>query len=136
MASFLLAPVATYAADITSANCTTKDGKPGVKLAIPINGQDCIAKDNDNDPKTTNPDVNANPIFIYFKLIMLILSAGVGIAVVGGIVWGGIIYTTAQGNASQTQKGISVIVNAVIGLFLFLFMFAIINFLVPGGLFS
>lgn len=62
------------------------------------------------------------------------LAIGVGIAVVGGIVWGALRYTTANGNAAQAQQAISIIVNAVIGLLLFIFMYAIINFLVPGGL--
>lgn len=64
------------------------------------------------------------------------LAAGVGIAVVGGIVFGGIRYATANGNASQAQQGVTYIVNSVIGLLLFVFMYAIINFLVPGGLFT
>lgn len=62
------------------------------------------------------------------------LAIGVGIAVVGGIVFGGIRYASANGNAQQAQQGVMVIINAIIGLILFIFMYAIINFLVPGGL--
>jgi len=64
------------------------------------------------------------------------LAIGVGIAVVGGIVYGAVRYITSDGNAAQAQQGISIIVNSVIGLLLFIFMYAIINFLVPGGLFT
>lgn len=64
------------------------------------------------------------------------LAIGVGIAVVGGIIFGAIRYITSNGNAAQAQQGVSIIVNAVIGLLLFMFMYAIINFLVPGGLFN
>lgn len=61
------------------------------------------------------------------------LAVGVGLAVVAGIVFGAFTYASAGGNAEQTKKGISYITNAVIGLLLFIFMYAIINFLVPGG---
>lgn len=64
------------------------------------------------------------------------LAIGVGIAVVGGIVFGALRYTSANGNATQAQQGVTYIVNSVLGLLLFIFMYAIINFLVPGGLFT
>jgi len=66
-------------------------------------------------------------------MIFRVLAGIVGIAVVGGITWGGMLYASSNGNASKAQQGITVIVNAVIGLLLFIFMFAITNFLVPGG---
>lgn len=65
--------------------------------------------------------------------IINFLAIGVGIAVVGGIVWGAMLYTTSNGDSGKTQQGITVIVNAVIGLIVFIFMYAIINFIVPGG---
>lgn len=65
--------------------------------------------------------------------IMSFLSILVGIAVVAGITTGGIVYSTSQGNPGQAQKGVTIITNAVLGLVLYLLMFAIINFLVPGG---
>jgi len=66
--------------------------------------------------------------------VVAFFSALVGIAVVGGIIYGGLLYATANGNSSKTQQGISVIVNAIIGLLLYIFLFALTNFLVPGGI--
>jgi hypothetical protein len=74
------------------------------------------------------------PIISLLVTFIRFLTIGVGIAVAGGIITGGIIYGTARGNSSQTQKGVIVIVNAVVGLLLYLFMFAILNFLIPGGI--
>ena len=68
------------------------------------------------------------------SVIAKTLAGLVGIAVVCGIVWGGMLYSTSNGNASKAQQGISFIINAVIGLLLFIFMFALANFLVPGGI--
>ena len=64
------------------------------------------------------------------------LAVGVGIAVVGGIIWGGMIYASSNGDSAKTKHAITIIVNAVVGLLLFIFMYAFINFLVPGGLFT
>lgn len=66
--------------------------------------------------------------------VFKVLAGIVGIAVVGGISWGGMLYTTSNGNSAKAQQGITTIVNAVIGLLLFIFMFALTNFIVPGGI--
>lgn len=65
-----------------------------------------------------------------------ILSAGVGIAAVGGFVYGAILYTTAGGSAEQVKKAIEFMRNVIIGLVAYALMFAALNFIIPGGLFG
>lgn len=77
-----------------------------------------------------------NPITRVFVEIFEFIAVGVGIITVAGIIFGGIKYATANGNTSQAEQGITTIVNAVIGLLLFIFMYALLNWLVPGGLFT
>lgn len=92
-----------------------------IEVAIAIQGNNkCLPKN--------------NAIFTWLTGIIRFLSAGVGIAVVGGIVYGGILYLTARDNSSQTQQAIYVITNAIVGLLLYILMFAILNFLIPGGI--
>lgn len=79
---------------------------------------------------------NENPIIAITLIIVGWITGLVSLAVVGAIVYGGFLYLSAQDNSSQTQKGIEVIVNAVIGLLLLISFYAIINFVVPGGLFN
>lgn len=62
--------------------------------------------------------------------------AGVGVLCLFGIAVGGIVYASAGGDAGKTKQGISYIVNAVIGLAIFLFLFVLLNYLVPGGFFN
>lgn len=95
------------------------DPQTNIALSIKIDGKDCIPK--------------AGAIMFFLKALIKLMAAGVGIAVVGGIVWGGIMYMTAQDSASQTQKAITIIVNSLIGLLMFILLYAIVNFLVPGG---
>lgn len=77
-----------------------------------------------------------NPIFFYLRYFLMFLAGGVGLAVVGGIVAGAYLYITARANASQVQQGQTMITNSVIGLLLFIFMYAILQFIIPGGVFQ
>ncbi len=71
-----------------------------------------------------------------FVTIFNWVSAAVVIAIIGGVVYGAILYSSSGGNKGRAEQGISVIRNAVVALILYVGMFAIINFLVPGGLFN
>lgn len=64
-----------------------------------------------------------------------ILTAGIGIVAVGGIIYASIMYTSAAGNAEQTKKAIGIITNIVIGVLAYALMYALLNFLIPGGVF-
>lgn len=68
--------------------------------------------------------------------IIKILTGGVGVLAVGGIVYGSIIYTTANGNMEQTKKAKSIIYNVAFGLITYALMFSFLNFLIPGGVFG
>lgn len=77
-----------------------------------------------------------NPIVDLAYSIIRFLSAGVGIVVVASVIWAGIQYSSSQGNPEQTQQAKLRIQNAVIALVIYLFTFALIQYLVPGGLFT
>ena len=65
-----------------------------------------------------------------------ILTATVGIAAVGGIVYAAILYSSATDNASQTKDALEMIRNIVIGLVAYGLMYIGLNFLIPGGIFQ
>lgn len=74
-------------------------------------------------------------IISYIVIITNVLSALVGVIIVAMIIWGGIQYSTAGADASKVQAAKQKIVNALIALLLFVFGFAIVQWLIPGGLF-
>jgi hypothetical protein len=78
----------------------------------------------------------ASPINALLLWAISIMSIGVGIAVVIGIILGGIAYAMSDGDAGKAKEGQEMIGNAIIGLFLFIFLYAGANFLIPGGLFK
>jgi hypothetical protein len=73
-------------------------------------------------------------IFSYLKMIIQFLSGAVGLVVVLLIVIGGVQYITSAGDPAGVKAAKSRITNAITGLVLFLLMFAILNFLIPGGI--
>lgn len=123
--SFMFGSVALAAGVPEKISCTTDDGDPGIKTSIQIIGERCIP---------AGGSFLDNPIVVTLTAILGLLAGAVGLVVTGGIVYGGFLYMTARGNSSQTQQAITVIVNACIGLLLFIFMFALLNFIVPGGI--
>ena len=64
------------------------------------------------------------------------MAVGVAIAVVGGVIYGAILYTSSGGKVEQSKKAMGIIRNAIIALILYFAMWALLNFLVPGGLFN
>ena len=104
-------------------------GANEIETSFAFGGKKCFPKESQNGSAT-------NPIMVGLLEIFNFLAVGVGVAVTGGIIYGAIRYITSNGNASQSQQGVTVIVNSVIGLLLFIFMYAILNYLVPGGLFG
>ncbi len=70
------------------------------------------------------------------KLIIKIMTGCVGIAAIGGVVYGAILYSSAGGNVEQAKNARTIILNVVIGIIVFAFAFAFLNWLIPGGVFK
>lgn len=101
-----------------------KCGTDQVAVSIAINGSNCVDK---------GKTVETNVIIVWASSIIKFLTVGVGLAATGGVAFGGFLYLTAQGNSSKTQKGVAVILNSLVGVTLYALAFALINWLVPGG---
>jgi hypothetical protein len=79
-------------------------------------------------------DANGGVIMVYAKEIAKLLSGSIGGVIVLMIVISGIQYILSAGSSSRVQAAKSRLTNAIIALVLFLMAFAIINFIVPGGI--
>ena len=95
-----------------------------------------ICEDSDGKDLSVKEGGARNPIIAIGLALVGIITGLVAVAVVGGIVYGGFLYLTARDNSGQTQKGVTIIVNSVVALIIWIFAYALINFLVPGGLFN
>ena len=68
--------------------------------------------------------------------VIKILTAGIGIAAVGAVIYGAFLYTTSEGSPDKIKKAREIWTNTVIGLLMFAFMVLITNFIIPGGVFD
>ena len=68
--------------------------------------------------------------------IVRLLTYGVGIVLVGSIIYAGITYSASTGNPEQTQKAKNRVRDAIIALVFYLLIGALMQFLVPGGFFG
>lgn len=83
-----------------------------------------------------NKSVQSSGVFELLILVLNIMTAGVGILAVGGIAYGAALYASAGDKPEQTKKAIEIIRNVIIGLVAYGLMFVVLNFLIPGGIFS
>jgi len=77
-----------------------------------------------------------NPIWGLLLMAINILTAGIGIVAIGGIIYAAILWTTAEDKNAQIVKSKETIFNVVVGLVAFALLYAFLQFLIPGGVFN
>lgn len=90
-------------------------------------------KSGENDSCGTG---DSNCIVKDILIFINVLSVGVGVVVVIMIIWGGIQYTASRANPQSVQAAKSRIINALFALVAYLFIYAFLQWIVPGGIFN
>lgn len=85
---------------------------------------------------STAEGIEGTALWSLLLMAINILTAGVGIAALGGIVYGSVLYTSAGGNPEQVKKARGIFTNVAIGVLAFAGMYALLNFIIPGGIFN
>lgn len=78
-------------------------------------------------------DVKETAIWEVLKIAVNIMTGGVAILALGGFIYGTFLYTSSGGNAETKKKAITVITNVFIGIVAYALMYAILTFILPGG---
>lgn len=122
--AFAITPLTpAYAASCDAASQTCCGGVEVSIISCPQTGGD-------------NAPVEETGVWGVLLVAINIMVALVGVAGLGGIIYGAILYTSAGGNMEQTKKGMQIIMNVAVGMIAFALMFVGLNFLVPGGVFT
>ncbi len=80
-------------------------------------------------------DINGTAMFYFINVVLQVLTYGVGVGGVVGIVISGIQYLTARDNEAQAAKARRRILEVVIGLVVYAVMYVVLKFLlIPGGI--
>jgi hypothetical protein len=74
-----------------------------------------------------------NPITDAAFAIIRLLSDGVGLVVIASIIVGGIQYSASRGNPQDTAKAIGRVRASLIALLIYIFGYAILNYIIPVG---
>lgn len=117
-------------------------GKVDAKTGKCPNGDDPILAGTDGTGKNcgqaetvliTCSGTGVGAIGDVLRIVITVLSVLIGVAAVGGLAWASVLYAKAEDSEGNTKESKELIRNIVIGLLLYGFMIAIINWLVPGG---
>jgi hypothetical protein len=115
--ALLLAPLPILAAAPT---CPAGDVAIGVIIAK--NGNNCVSS-------------SGNGVIVnYLANILTFLSAVVGAVILLMLIIAGVQYITSAGDPKAITNAKNRLVNAITALILFVMAFAILNFVVPGGI--
>ncbi len=126
--SAITCPDGSYLPNAQADQCPYGDGAP------PIDDGKDIEFSIDCEPRTGTPLDRTNCGIINIVVIAInFMSALAGIVFVASIMISGFQYMTARDNAGQIQKAKSRIVMTLVAVAIFIFMYALLNFLVPGG---
>ena len=133
---FILSGV-SYASSTTSGQCvpppTAKPGDTsGYCYQCGGGGNNCV------DQAATTPCTSSNCDLIttYINPAINLLSGLVGVVVVIGLMIGAIEYATSAGNPQKAAKARGRMINSGIALLGFAFLYAFLQWIVPGGIFN
>jgi hypothetical protein len=74
-----------------------------------------------------------NPITDLTFAVIRFLSAGVGLVIIASLIVAGIQYSASRGDPQATAQAVKRIRSAVTALIIFIFGYAILNYLIPAG---
>lgn len=81
-------------------------------------------------------DENGSCIMNDIQIAINVLSIGIGLIIAGSIAFAGLQYMTARDNPQAVSAAKNRIINSVIALIAFVFIYAFLQWVVPGGIFS
>jgi len=88
------------------------------------------------DEDNVDRKLSDNGIWGVLNMAISILTVGVGVAAVGGVVYGSVLYASAGSSTDQTKKAKGIIANVAMGAVAYALMYAVLNFIIPGGVFN
>lgn len=100
--------------------CGKGENKVETSIDFGCKGQSCTA-----------PDCSAI-IDVTFAVIRF-LSAGVGLVIVGSLIFAGIQYSGSRGDPKAVEMAQMRIRSTVVALIIFIFAYAILNYVIPTG---
>jgi hypothetical protein len=128
------APAAPAAAAAPATNSLTVT-QSCVAIGLPILPGMDTCTNSKGEPGIANDPAKGGAIVVYLVAFLKLLSETIGLVIVVVLIVAGIQYITSTGDPALIKSAKKRIQNAIVALLLFMFMYAILTFLVPGGVF-
>ena len=123
------------ASTTTNCNPTSQALCPYCSTATTTTG--CIPPDTDSAASCNSSDGGqCDLIDTYVNPIIEVLGAIFGVIAVISIILGGIQFSASSGDPQKAAAAKQRIINTVIAIVAFLFLYAFLQFLIPGGIFN
>ena len=128
---------------VTLCSTASAAALPIVPTSMPVHSMAAVAGCNDIKPSNVNAELDAKAqggggldciLKVYIDPLVNILSGLAGIVVAINIVIGGIQYSSAGGDPGKVSAAKSRITKALLALLAFIFLYAFLNFILPGGI--
>jgi hypothetical protein len=117
-------------------NSQGSTSKPGVTHAAPISTHDVCGDENSDNAVRTSINIGCqgrgNPILDMLFAFIRFLTTGVGLVLIASLIYGGIQYSLSRGDPQSTKIALTRIRSVIGALLLFVFAYAILNYLIPG----
>lgn len=134
---FVSLPAASVSAAVVDRNAARPCEETGWKhLKVGNQSNANLVDENVCCPPGADGDATECLFAKYVNPVVVVLGALTGIAVVIGIVMGGIQYASSAGDPQRAAKGKGMIVKALVGLVSFMFLYSALQFFSPGGISS
>lgn len=116
---------------LTGGQCGTGSDAVSTSIDFGCYGDSCTSSNNQGYCAMPH-----NGIVDLVFAIVRFLSDGVGLVVILSVIIGGIQYITSKGDPNATQGAIKRLTSAVTALLIYIFAYAILNYVVPGAFFK
>ncbi len=105
-----------------------------------LNGQQCLTSPGDYQKlppaSCTEGGTGCNIYSAYIKPAINILSGLVVLVAIASIIIAGIMYSSSGGDPQKTAKAKGRIINTLLVLLAYIFLYSFLQFIIPGGLLS
>lgn len=126
-----LPPASTNAAT-TAYQCGSGSDSIATSIDFGCNGNSCLTQ---NPNPTYCGTAHSATLDILFAIIRF-LSDGVGLVIIASVIIAGIQYTFSRGNPQSVALATKRIQSSLLALAIFIFAYALLNFVVPNGVFG
>ncbi len=125
--------------DFAMSQCGTGSEKVITAINFDCKGAQCYnqytAKNITPPPNSFCGSPHSAVVDILFAIIRF-LSDGIGLILIASLIIAGIQYTTSQGDPGQLKKASERIRGTATALILFIFAYALLNYIIPNGFFG